>query len=37
MLQVNYNISFEIMSQRFNNNNVLVEQGRAIIENTNIS
>jgi hypothetical protein len=26
MLKVQYNISFEIMSQRFNNDNILVEQ-----------
>jgi hypothetical protein len=32
-----YNISFEIMSPKINNNNILVEQGRASIKNPNIS
>jgi hypothetical protein len=32
MLQVYYNISFEIMLQRFNNDNVVVEQGCASIK-----
>ena len=27
LLQVHYNISFEVMSQRFINDNILVEQG----------
>jgi hypothetical protein len=29
LLQVHFNISFEVMSQRLNNDNILVEQGCA--------
>jgi hypothetical protein len=32
LLQVHYNISFEVMSQRFINDNILVEQGCASIK-----
>jgi hypothetical protein len=32
MIQVHYDISFEIMSQRFNNDYILVEQGCASIK-----
>jgi hypothetical protein len=32
LLQVHYNISFEVMSQRFNNYNIVVEQGCASIK-----
>jgi hypothetical protein len=32
LLQVHYNISFEVMSQRLNNDNILVEQGCAGIK-----
>jgi hypothetical protein len=33
LLQVHYNINFEVMSQRFINDNILVEQGCASIRN----
>jgi hypothetical protein len=36
LLQVHYNICFEVMSQRFINDNILVEQGCASIKKTNI-
>jgi hypothetical protein len=36
LLQVHYNISFEVMSQRFINDNILVEQGCASIKKANI-
>jgi hypothetical protein len=32
LLQVHYNISFEVMSQRFINDNILMEQGCASIK-----
>jgi hypothetical protein len=32
LLQVNYNISFEVISQWLNNDNILVEQGCASIK-----
>jgi hypothetical protein len=32
LLQVHYNISFEVMSQRFINGNILVEQSCASIK-----
>jgi hypothetical protein len=32
LLQAHDNISFEVMSQRFMNDNILVEQGRASIK-----
>jgi hypothetical protein len=32
LLQVHYDISFEVMSQRFINDNILVEQGCASIK-----
>jgi hypothetical protein len=32
LLQVHYNISFEVMSQRLNNDNILMEQGCAGIK-----
>jgi hypothetical protein len=32
LLQVHYNISFDVMSQRLINNNILVEQGCASIK-----
>jgi hypothetical protein len=32
LIQVHYNISFEVMSQKLNNDNILVEQSCAGIE-----
>jgi hypothetical protein len=32
LLQVHYDISFEVMSQRFTNDNIVVEQGCAGIK-----
>jgi hypothetical protein len=32
LLQVHYNINFEVVSQRLNNDNILVEQGCAGIK-----
>jgi hypothetical protein len=36
LLHVHYTISYEVMSQRFHNNNIVVEQGCVSIKEANI-